>query len=372
MLTRLSVKGFKTLVDFDVPLSKVTVLVGPNNCGKSNVLKALDYLSRVVRTNAYVAAEQSGGLESLRSRGRSAQVELRLWAKLGEWSYEYRFRPQQAVDPGEEYLLVQGPSRIEAWFTPGGAQLQIDGKTAQPPHAGMAGDLLRNAAQMNDAVPSVRAFYDFISGVTVADFSTAAIRKPSQISANAEMSSTGEGLAAVLDRLDGERPDLRTAIDTEVSQVVGRVTKVVTIPASQQGYKVVGVAEGRDVFRGEAVSDGVLLYVALTTVTQMSGGKTIVCLEEPDRGIHPRRIREVLDQVYRLANAGSQFILTTHSPVLLNEFRDYPESVLILDRDDAGTHAKQLSELPDVEAQMKDVQLGDLWYSGVLGGVPKR
>jgi predicted ATPase len=150
------------------------------------------------------------------------------------------------------------------------------------------------------------------------------------------------------------------------------VTRVVTVPADKAGFKTLGIAEGSSAFRAEHVSDGILLFIALSTVAQMSGGQTVVGLEEPDKGIHPRRIREILDQVYRVANEGSQFLITTHSPVLLNEFKDHPEAVLIVERDDQGTHVSQLSQQPDLEEQLRDVQLGDLWFSGVLGGVPRR
>jgi hypothetical protein len=45
---------------------------------------------------------------------------------------------------------------------------------------------------------------------------------------------------------------------------------------------------------------------------------------------------------------------------------------LILDRTDEWTRVQQLSALPDVQAQLRDVSLGELWYSGVLGGVPPK
>jgi predicted ATPase len=136
------------------------------------------------------------------------------------------------------------------------------------------------------------------------------------------------------------------------------------------GRKVVAIYEGAEVYTAEHVSDGILLFVALSTVVQMGEGRTLVTIEEPEKGLHPRRLREMLDQIRRMARNGSRFILTTHSPVLLDEFRDHPESVLILERDENGTTATQLASRPEWVKELRDVSLGDLWYSGFLGGVP--
>ena len=48
MLTRIVIKGYKSLVDLDVQLQPLSVLFGPNAAGKSNFLDALHLLSRII------------------------------------------------------------------------------------------------------------------------------------------------------------------------------------------------------------------------------------------------------------------------------------------------------------------------------------
>jgi predicted ATPase len=370
VLTRLKVQGFKTLIDFDAPLSKVTVLVGPNNAGKSNILKALGYLSDVARAGSIAADSAAGGVEELTTRGRRQSPSFLIEAELAGSKYTYEFCPNGPWSGGQpkESLTVHGKRLIQCWWTPQGSQLQVNGVAERPPGASTPGELL-NAVGRWGSTEEVTAFHSFLSGMIIADLSADSIREPSEIVPLPTLHPSGRGLAAVLDGLQS-KPLMRAAIDEAIRQAIPSVSAVVTLPDDKPGYKVVGVAEGNTAYRARHVSDGVLLFIAITTVSQMSGGKTVIALEEPDKGIHPRRIVDIIDQVNRIANQGTQFLITTHSPVLLNAFRDFPESVLIVDRGDRGTVAKRLSDMPNIEEQLRDVQLGDLWYSGVLGGVP--
>lgn len=222
--------------------------------------------------------------------------------------------------------------------------------------------------------PIERAIYDFLLGIRVVDLSPKMLRAPAGIRRDAQLERDGAGLAAVLDNLAGEQPALRDRIDEEVRRAASEVARVVTLAdRKQEGSKVLGVAErSGQVFSADYVSDGLLLFIALSTAIQMSGGKTLIGLEELEKGIHPRRIRGLVDQLLRMSREGSQVVLTTHSPTLLDEFRDFPERVLICEREGDDTKVTRLVDKPDWEESLKQSSLGEIWYSGILGGVPAR
>jgi predicted ATPase len=105
--------------------------------------------------------------------------------------------------------------------------------------------------------------------------------------------------------------------------------------------------DGR-VYGAEDVSDGLLLFIGLAVAAQLKADKPgLLAIEEPERGIHPRRIREVLDHLRRLTRNGTQVVLTTHSPTLLDEFRDTPEKQP--DRDTMRRAALPIAETLDVD-----------------------
>jgi predicted ATPase len=94
--------------------------------------------------------------------------------------------------------------------------------------------------------------------------------------------------------------------------------------------------------------------------------------------MHPRSLREVRDALYRLsypqdagmARAPVQVIATTHSPYLLDQFKEHPEEVVLANKQGPAANFERLSDRTDILELMKEANLGDLWYSGILGGVP--
>ena len=61
---------------------------------------------------------------------------------------------------------------------------------------------------------------------------------------------------------------------------------------------------------------------------------------------------------------------TTHSPYMVDLFKDHPEQIVLADK--IGEHSvfKKLSSIPNIEEILGDAPLGEAWYSGIFGGVP--
>jgi predicted ATPase len=138
------------------------------------------------------------------------------------------------------------------------------------------------------------------------------------------------------------------------------------------------LADGGERLPAENLSQGTLYLLAILTLAHAPEPPGIVCLEEADRGVHPRLLREVRDALYRLSypleeaggRAPVQVIATTHSPYLLDLFKDHPEEVVLANKQGNAATFERLSERADIMELMKEAHLGDLWYSGILGGVP--
>ena len=126
------------------------------------------------------------------------------------------------------------------------------------------------------------------------------------------------------------------------------------------------------------LSQGTLIAIAILTLSYIPDTPPIVCIEEPDRGLHPRLLRDVRDALYRLAYPESvgekrppvQVIATTHSPYLLDLFRDHPEEIVIANKIGQEARFERLLDQGNIDEILEDAHLGDIWYTGILGGVP--
>jgi predicted ATPase len=118
----------------------------------------------------------------------------------------------------------------------------------------------------------------------------------------------------------------------------------------------------------------------MLTLAYLPNPPSLIGLEEPDRGIHPRLLRDVRDALYRLAYPDSfgetrppvQVIATTQSPYFLDQFSEHPEEIVIAEKKGLEAEFHPLIEHGHIDEILGGAPLGDVWYSGVLGGVPTR
>jgi predicted ATPase len=115
------------------------------------------------------------------------------------------------------------------------------------------------------------------------------------------------------------------------------------------------------------MSDGTLKFLCLLAVLLHPDPPPLVCIEEPELGLHPDAI-QIVAQALRDASERMQIIVTTHSEALVNAFSSSPECVLICERDlDGGTQCERLS--PDrLKHWLAEYKLGELWRKGEIGG----
>ena len=122
------------------------------------------------------------------------------------------------------------------------------------------------------------------------------------------------------------------------------------------------------------LSDGTRLVLAILTLVNLETPPPVILLEDINRGLHPRLYEQVVSFLRTIANEGrTQILATTHDPYLIDEFADTPEAVVVVDKSDGASTLSNLDQKlsaflkPGAELEMP---LGELWFSGSLGGVP--
>ena len=112
------------------------------------------------------------------------------------------------------------------------------------------------------------------------------------------------------------------------------------------------------------LSDGTLRYLFLMALFLDPTPPPLICIEEPEIGLHPDILPTIAEMLIE-ASQRTQLIVTTHSDALVSAL--LPESVLVCERDEKGSHLHRLE--PDrLKNWLENYTLGDLWRMGEIGG----
>ena len=114
------------------------------------------------------------------------------------------------------------------------------------------------------------------------------------------------------------------------------------------------------------VSDGTLKYLLLLLILFHPRPPKVVCLEEPESGLHPDVVHKLADLLVE-ASQRMQLIVTTHSDGLVNALTDHVESVVVCEHDGKGTRMERL-ERQKLKGWLENYSLGELWSRGHIGG----
>ena len=125
------------------------------------------------------------------------------------------------------------------------------------------------------------------------------------------------------------------------------------------------IQDGDYVIPASRLSSGTLRFLCLIAVLCNPESGSLVCIEEPELGLHPSVLPLVADLLVE-ASERTQLIVTTHSETLVDALTDTLESVVVASRDEEGTRLDRLSK-GDLEVWLKKYSLGDLWRIGEIG-----
>lgn len=114
------------------------------------------------------------------------------------------------------------------------------------------------------------------------------------------------------------------------------------------------------------LSDGTLRFLALAAILLQPDPPSLICLEEPELGMHPDMIRMVAGMIVD-ASTRTQLIITTHSEHLLTSLQDDFDALFAFDAGLAGSVVRRFSQEAYRDWQ-REHALGELWTSGELGG----
>jgi len=170
----------------------------------------------------------------------------------------------------------------------------------------------------------------------------------------------GAGLAGVYDAIRNRGDDAFSEISSSVRALFPTVQFVGLRNATSTTKELqIELKDGTKV-PASALSEGLLYYLAFAALPYL-GQPPVILIEEPENGLHPARIGDVVE-VLRAVSEHSQVFMATHSPLVVNELQ--PEEVYVTTRDlERGTSVTRLDDTANFEERASVYQNGELWIA---------
>ena len=411
MLRSLRLRNFKNFADERLTLGPFSVIVGANASGKSNIRDAFRFLHGIGR--GYRLSEILGGkygagaqLEWAAMRGAmneitrfgspsfSLETEIRMRENDRERKAEYHIEAAREADSGDGFRVEKeelrfdgeviytthpentadaiyrdsGPGALFARLAKVAPQKKIGKRISVDPGRPVLSQIAEQAGATRSHKDPARAVLDALSRMRFLDLVPERMREPS-FPGHTVLGDHGENLATVLKQLC-----LRDGRTEAVTDWIGELTPMdvgdLEFPADPATGKIRLVLRERD---GSAVSaasasDGTLRFLALLASLLSDAGDAILVLEEVDNGIHPARLRLLIELIEHCAGAYRvQTITTTHSPTMLSMIGDRAfETASLVCRLPESSDAviRPVRNLPKVAELRSSQGLGRLLASG--------
>lgn len=411
MITQIKIAGFKSLVNIDLTLGAFNLFVGANTSGKSNFFDALRVLQGIGYgftideiLNGKPKGAGSEVWEAIRGGSKMAyfigspaetpsyedpdyvreifqfDISLQLLSLPQEINYSISISAEtgwvyQEKLSIENKILFLGQEIHHSMFGPS-LRVQYNRDGIEPlPHQifensrPLLHQMLSRKVGENDR-KVIEACIHALSNMQRIDPVPAILRDYSQTQIVKRMGERGENFAALLKGIASDEK-LRSAYLSWLRQLTPSEVEDITILQGALGESLFAIKEHGNIYPAPILSDGTLRFAAIAAAFFQTDMPDILTIEEIENGIHPSRLRLLLELLKSQSSPNRQVIATTHSPVALAWLNEKDYATTFFCKKDDQTGASSITPLNNVPRFLEIVRkqpLGDLFTEGWLEG----
>ncbi len=318
-LERVHIKNFLSLHDVEFPLKPLTVFVGPNASGKSNILTALNLLNRMMIAEKLPSVKY---IQSCLWAGEANHITFQVQAIVKEFQTVYELDLKAEADnPVVAEELLVGSVKVISIQSGHGKVQDEDGKNQTPYKSNKLA--LKSAGDYGNK-PITSILMEFIKGWEFYDFRPDRMRNSDRFpfmrenvpSGSPKLDDYGSTLSALLSYWYDNTPEHFHS----VSDSLAASTNIKLAQRVIDGDDTICLSEGYDKpIPLRRASDGTLRLVAYYILLNEPELPPLIAVEEPERNLHPGILKDIINVLEQISEH-SQVIITTHSSQLLDAF----------------------------------------------------
>ena len=368
-----------------IPLQPFNVIIGRNGSGKSTLLEALQWIDTTMRRDAREASDRYHGIRdlvNLRSRSAVPSFGITLtWSPGADGARSLRYQlevqeDQETARIANETLTfldnsentrprlisTLGPGDRTVWLEPESLGLSMH----EPDRLALA---WVDNIKMADPADSLRFVSEFWRRAVFLRLSPSRLQEGSPATRRSFeplLDEEGQNLPALLNELSDEQ---RAALVEAISEILPGIRDV-TVSSAEAGRGETHVhyslleemyfpgGAGKKPFPIPAwmLSEGTRRITAILALLVRDPAPTLLCIEEIENGLDPWTVKAILRHLQDAASRGTQVLLTTHSPWVLD---DVPmDSILLVRRRGGDTQYEHFASLAEVREYNDSVPAG--------------
>ena len=375
----------------ELELQALNVLIGPNGSGKSNLIEGIAML-QAAPGNLLKPIQSAGGIQDWLWKGAEqtpvAEVEATINYPAGKMPLRHRLsltmigQRAELVDESIENESLDGSSADGNFYfaygltgghailngtiaggVEGRARRQIQPEDLSPDQSVLSQrkdpDQYPEITYLGNQYAKIKLFRDWNLGRNIA------ARKPQPTDLVSDfLAEDASNLALVLNDL--EHRGLRRSLVERLKEADASIEDFSTTVLGGTVQLFLHYARLKSPVPATRLSDGTIRYLCLLAVLCHPEPPPLVCLEEPELGLHPDLLPGLADLLVE-ASERMQLIVTTHSDTLVDGLTKVPETVVVCEKRGGSTEMcrKTKAELGE---WLKEYGLGQLWRRGEIGG----
>jgi predicted ATPase len=390
MIKSFKIRNYRSLRNVVLNPGLRNIFVGPNASGKSNSLDVFRFFRDIASLGLSRAISNRGGFSEVFWKGESTdriiEFELDLEMPVGSEGIVAPVQYHLAIEGSQSGLITVKRELLKVSHASSDVSVidmrsghgnvrQLDGSLAFEP----SGD--PSASMLDFNVPNWpgTAFKQYLIQWRYYSLIPVAMKQLKPFVRANFLEEHGENLVEYLTTLKTTYAESFREIERVAKDTFPELDQLIPEP-NQTGQVLLTLREKflRTPITAWNMAEGEISFIALLSLILAPAelGSPITCVEEPENHLHPRLLEtlaELLKQTeakfIERGDGAAQIFATTHSPYLVDQF-DIGDLIVVekLRGETSYTRPRDKTELQQLISREK-LGLGELWYSGALGGV---